>query len=81
MQVQRAEQRGDDALVVGKVAVGTAPPKGTRVICSTSAREDTPYLKVLAVEPAGAGEVGLLLGDVSAARFRFGDEVLHVELP
>jgi hypothetical protein len=39
------------------------------------------HLKVLAVEAAGPGEVGLVLAGVAAARFRFGDEVTHVELP
>ncbi len=81
MQVQRAEPRGDDALVFGRVAVGTTLRPGTHVTCSTSAREDTPYPEVLAVEPGGEGEVGLLLADVAAARFQFGDEVVHVELP
>ena len=80
MQVLRAEPREDDALVVGQVAVGTSPAGHPRDL-QPLGREDPPYLKVLAVEPARAGEVGLLLGDVSAARFRFGDEVLHVELP
>ena len=64
MQVQRAEPRGDDALVIGRVAVGTTVRPGTHVTCSTSAREDTPYPEVLAVDPAGDGEVGLLLADV-----------------
>ena len=81
MQVQRAEARGDDALVVGRVAVGTSVEPGTNVMCSHSAGEEPPYVKVLAVEPAGDGEVGLLLGGVPAYRFRFGDEVIHIELP
>ena len=81
MQVHRAEQRGDDALVVGKVAVGTTLRPGIRLTCSASGREDTPYPKLLHVEPAGDGLVGLVLADVSAARFQFGDEVVHVELP
>ena len=81
MQVLRAEPRGDDALVVGRVAVGTSIEPGTRVICSHSAGEDPPYVEVLAVEPARDGAVGLLLAGVPASRFRFGDEVTHVELP
>jgi hypothetical protein len=50
-------------------------------MCSHSAGEEPPYVEVLAVEPAGDGEVGVLLAGVPASRFRFGDEVIHVELP
>jgi hypothetical protein len=84
MQVLRAEQQGKDALVVGKVAIGTSLERGTRVICTTSPDEDPAYLKVLAVDPAQFhvyAEVKLLLAKADASRFRFGDEVTHVELP
>lgn len=81
VQVQRAEQRDEDALVVVRVAFGTARP-GLRLVTSHDDDRLPPLLEVVSVEPGqGSEEVGLVLRKVPADRFRLGDQLTHVELP
>ena len=80
VQVQRAEQRGEDALVSVRIAFGAARP-GLRLVTSHDDDRLPPLLEVVSVEPgAGSEEVELVLRKVPADRFQLGDQLTHVEL-
>jgi hypothetical protein len=75
IQVLRAEPRGKDALVVGRLLHGI-PAAGRLVSCTEDLEEArVPTAKVKDVEPAGEGEVALVLKGQPAERFLVGDRV------
>jgi hypothetical protein len=73
MQVLRAEPRGADALVVGRVASGQIAVNDM-VIATHGSDEQTTTRRVLAVEPMGA-ELGIVIEGRAADRYLYGDEV------
>ena len=73
MQVLRAEPRGADALVVGRVASGQIAVNDM-VIATHGSDEQTTIRRVLAVEPMGA-ELGIVIEGRAADRYLYGDEV------
>ena len=78
MQVLRAEPRGTDALVVGRVARGRIAV-GDLALATHGRDEQTVRRRVLAVEPMGAelgtAIVGLVIEGRAAHRYLYGDEV------
>jgi hypothetical protein len=73
MQVLRAEPRGADALVVGRVAHGQITV-GALVVTTHGSDEQTTSHRVLAVEPMGE-ELGLVIEGRAADRYLYGDQV------
>jgi hypothetical protein len=73
MQVLRAEPRGADALVVGRVASGQIAV-GDMTIATHGGDEQTVPRRVLAVEPMGA-ELGVVIEGRAAHSYLYGDEV------
>jgi hypothetical protein len=73
MQVLRAEPRGSDALVVGRVAHGQATV-GEMAVATHGSDEQTTFRRLLAVEPMGE-ELGLVIEGRAAERYLYGDVV------
>ncbi len=76
MQVLRAEPRGADALVVGRVSQGVLEV-GDTVVPTHGSDEETTFRTVLAVEPVDDG-LGVVIEGRAAASYLFGDEVSKV---
>ena len=77
MQVLRAEPRGADALVIGRVAGGQVTP-GDLAIATHGRDEQTTTRRVLAVEPMGE-ELGLVIEGRAADRYLPGDQVSTIK--
>ena len=77
MQVLRAEQRGADALVIGRVGQGQVTPGGT-VFATHGSDEQTVRRRLLSVEPMGE-ELGLVIEGRAADRYLPGDQVSTIK--
>ncbi|MGL4174504.1 MAG: hypothetical protein ACRCSN_00385 [Dermatophilaceae bacterium] len=73
MEVQRAEPRGNDAFVVGRVHHGELAV-GDEVTMTVGVGEEVRFRRVLAVEPVG-DELGVLVEGRPAGLYQYGDEV------